>query len=859
MSTLYLEPKVTAALGPTNTGKTHLAVERMLARSSGVIGLPLRLLAREIYDRVAQQKGPSAVALVTGEERIAPAGARYFVCTVEAMPQNRETAFVAVDEIQLAADLERGHVFTDRLLHARGTEETMLLGAETMRPLVRALVPEAVHDRRERFSQLTHVGPTKLTRLPRRSAIVAFSAEEVYAIAELMRRHRGGAAVVMGALSPRTRNAQVELYQSGEVDFIVATDAIGMGLNLDVDHVAFASLSKFDGARRRGLTPAEIAQIAGRAGRFRQDGTFGVTGDCKPIPEDVVARVVAHEFDPVAAIQWRNAALEFASLESLQASLETPSPGPTLRRAREAVDEIALKALADDPEIAGHARGEAAVRRLWAACQLPDFRRVTVDLHVRLIGRIARALLTPPGRLPETWIAAEAEKLDRTEGDVDALSSRLAHIRTWTYAANRADWLADPEHWRDATRAIEERLSDALHEKLTQRFVDRRSNAILRGLRMKADLAAAVNEKGEIEVEGHFVGEVKGLAFRADTRGDRIDQRALANAAARAVKPEIDRRLGALARAGDDDLRLDDEGRVHWRGDPVARLAPGPHALAPSIALIGGELGAAPAQERAARRVEAWLAAEIARDLAPLERLREAGRDGTLKGLARGLAHRLVENLGALERRAHEDVVAELSGAERRAIRELGVRLGEHSVFLPALLKPRPTRLLALLFAAGSQGGGARALLPPPGRVSLPAPERGRDAALGVAGYRRFGGLAVRLDMLERLADALREARKTASEAPFAVDPATAALLGCSREELHSVLRGLGYRPVKPPKDAPPAPDAPALWRAPRPRRARTASPPARPTASPFEALAELKPSEPKATARRRRKRPRRA
>jgi ATP-dependent RNA helicase SUPV3L1/SUV3 len=856
MSTDRFEPKVTAALGPTNTGKTHLAVERMLARSSGVIGLPLRLLAREVYDRVAREKGPGAVALVTGEERIAPPGARYFVCTVEAMPREREAAFVGVDEIQLAADPERGHVFTERLLHARGTEETMLLGAETMRPLVRALVPEADHDRRERFSKLTHVGPIKLTRLPRRSAIVAFSAEEVYAIAELMRRHRGGAAVVMGALSPRTRNAQVELYQSGEVDFIVATDAIGMGLNLDVDHVAFARLSKFDGARRRPLTAAEIAQIAGRAGRFRSDGAFGTTGGCKPIPEEIVARVEAHEFDPVQAIQWRNADLDFATIESLSASLEAPSPLPALRRAREAVDEIALKTLAEDPEIAPQLRSEAAVRRLWAACQLPDFRRATVDLHVRLVGRIARALLTPPGRLAESWIAAEAEKLDRTEGDVDALSARLAHIRTWTYAANRADWLADPGRWRDQTRAIEERLSDALHEKLTLRFVDRRSNAILRGLRLKADLAAAVNDKGEIEVEGHFVGEVRGLTFHADKRGDRIDAKALANAAARAVKPEIDRRLGALARAGEDELRLDDEGRIHWREHPVARLASGPHALAPAVTLIGGELGGAAALERAARRVEAWLVGEIARELAPLERLREAGRDGSLKGLARGLAHRLVENLGALERRAHEDVVAALSGAERRAVRALGVRLGEHSVFLPELLKPRPARLLALLHAAGPQGGGARPVLPQPGRVSLPAPEPGRDAALAAVGYRRLGALAVRLDMLERLADALRDARKAAGPSAFAAAPEHAALIGASREELGRVLRALGYRRVTPAEPGPPDAEAPELWRAPRPRRPRPAPRSARPADSPFEALAELKP---KPAAPPRRRRPRRA
>ena len=538
---------------------------------------------------MAREKGPSAVALVTGEERIAPADARYVVATVEAMPQAGDFAFVGVDEVQLAADPERGHVFTERLLNARGVEETMLLGAETMRPLVRTLIPRAEHDRRERFSTLTHVGPIKLTRLPRRTAVVAFSAEEVYAIAELLRRHRGGAAVVMGALSPRTRNAQVELYQSGEVDFIVATDAIGMGLNLDVDHVAFASLTKFDGSRRRALTPAEIGQIAGRAGRFRSDGAFGTTGDCRPIPEEAVTRVEEHTFEPVHALQWRNADLDFTDIEALQASLAAPPPDPALRRTREAVDEIALSALAEDADIGPRLRSEAALRRAWAACQLPDFRRATVDQHVRLIARVTRGLLGPGGRLPDTWLTAETERLDRTDGEVDALAARLAHIRTWTYVANRADWVAEPERWRATTQAIEERLSDALHERLTQRFVDRRSSAILRGLRLNADLLASVNDKGEIEVEGHYVGEVRGLTFHADRRGDRIDAKALSNAATKAVKPEIDRRLGALARDGDDAVRLEDDLTVAWRGDPVGRLVPGAHELAPRVELIGGD------------------------------------------------------------------------------------------------------------------------------------------------------------------------------------------------------------------------------------------------------------------------------
>ncbi|MGD2131535.1 MAG: helicase-related protein [Maricaulaceae bacterium] len=855
------EARVTAALGPTNTGKTHLAVERMLGRGSGVMGFPLRLLAREIYDRVCKAKGPSAVALLTGEEKIAPPEARYFICTVEAMPQNKETAFVGVDEIQLAADPERGHVFTDRLLHARGSEETMLLGAETMRPLVRALVPEAWQDRRERLSTLTHIGPVKLTKLPRRTAVVAFSAEEVYAIAELMRRHRGGAAVVMGGLSPRTRNAQVELYQSGEVDFIVATDAIGMGLNLDVDHVAFASLSKFDGMRRRPLTAAELAQIAGRAGRFRADGTFGATGDCAPIDPETVERIENHRFEPVRAIQWRNADLDFSSVDALQTSLAAPSPAPALRRARQAADEAALAALADDPDLGPQLGNAAAVRRAWSACQLPDFRRATVDQHVRLVARIARSLLGPEGRLPEAWIKAETEKLDNTSGEVDALAARLAHIRTWTYAANREDWLADAAEWRERARAIEERLSDALHERLTQRFVDRRSSAIMRGLRANADLVATVSERGDVEVEGHFVGELKGLSFAPDKRGDRLDARALSNAALSAVRPEITRRLGAIAQASDDAFSLGDDLKITWDAAPIARLAPGSHALSPRIELLGGDLASGPAAERAVKRLETWLDRQIDLQLGPLNAVRRAPREGAVAGLARGLCHELAAGLGVVDRRAHDELVADLSAAERRSVRALGVRIGEFSVYLPALIKPAPARLLALLHAAAQPKGGARPFLPQPGRTSLPASGRRSQTAYAAAGYRRCGPLAVRLDMLERLADALRDARRAAKHQPFAVAPEMLALLGCSHEDFAGVLRALGYRSKRSkPTEAGAEAETPAptLWTPPRPPK-RSVRPKPAADASPFAALAELSPGGKAPASRRPRSKRRRA
>ncbi len=526
-----LAPRITALLGPTNTGKTHFAVERLLGHRGGVIGLPLRLLAREVYDRVVKAKGKGQVALVTGEEKIVPDRPSYFVCTVESMPLERRFAFVAVDEIQLAADPERGHVFTDRLLRARGSAETMLLGAETVRPLIRRLVPEAEFVGRPRFSTLAFAGHKKLSRLPRRSAIVAFSATDVYAIAELVRRQRGGAAVVLGALSPRSRNAQVAMFEAGEVDYLVATDAIGMGLNLDLDHVAFAKLRKFDGRRLRTLYAPEIAQIAGRAGRHMSDGSFGTTAEAGELEPGVVERVEGHRFRALRTLHWRNSALDFRSLGALRASLEAP-PEEGLRKilqpARLAVDEVALETLAKDEEIAKRARGRAAVRLLWEVCQIPDFRKTLAEEHAALLGRIFGHLSGPGESLPNDWVAAQVDRLDQSAGDIDTLSARIAHIRTWTYISHRQGWTRDAGHWQQRTRAIEDRLSDALHERLTQRFVDQRTAALVRRLKDREPLLGSVSAAGEVLVEGHQVGRLEGFRLALEeAHGNSLEARAV--------------------------------------------------------------------------------------------------------------------------------------------------------------------------------------------------------------------------------------------------------------------------------------------------------------------------------------------
>src|SRR5919205_1031706 len=528
---------VTAVLGPTNTGKTHLAIERMLGHSSGVIGLPLRLLAREVYNKIADRAGPDSVALITGEEKIKPKNPRFWVSTVEAMPRDLDVSFLAIDEIQIASDLERGHVFTDRILNRRGRDETLLLGAATMRPIIERLLPGVSMITRPRLSQLEFAGDRKITRQPRRTAIAAFSAEEVYAIAELIRRQHGGAAVVLGSLSPRTRNAQVAMFQNGDVDYLVATDAIGMGLNLDVDHVAFASDRKYDGYQFRRLTPAEFAQIAGRAGRATRNGTFGTAGRCAPFEPELVNALQNHTFDSIKMLQWRNSRLDFSSLGSLQVSLALPPGHEVLTRAPVAEDQRVLDHAARDGEVRDMAHGPAAVERLWDACAIPDYRKIAPAAHAELVTTLY-AFLMKKGRIPDAWFAAQVDQADRVDGDIDTLSGRIAQIRTWTFAANRPDWLSDPEHWQGIARGIEDKLSDALHERLAERFVDRRTSVLMRRLRENTTLETEIAKSGEVVVEGHAIGRLDGFIFTPAASAAGSEAKALASAAQKALAGE---------------------------------------------------------------------------------------------------------------------------------------------------------------------------------------------------------------------------------------------------------------------------------------------------------------------------------
>jgi len=766
--------RLTAVLGPTNTGKTHLAVERMLGHATGMIGLPLRLLAREIYDRVAGQMGAHTVALITGEEKILPPNPRFFVTTVESMPLDRSVDFLAVDEIQLCADPERGHVFTDRLLRARGTQETMFLGSDTIRPIMRQLLPDATFIARPRFSDLSYTGPRKLSRLPRRSAIVAFSAEAVYGLAELIRRQRGGAAVVMGALSPRTRNAQVALYQSGDVDFLVATDAIGMGLNMDIDHVAFASLAKFDGESMRPLKAYEIAQIAGRAGRYMNDGTFGPTGEVPPLAPDLVEQIENHRFDPVRVLQWRSHALEFQSINALIESLEAPPPARGLARARAADDLMALKFLAADAEVVALASAPAAIRRLWEVCQIPDFRKATPDEHARLLGQLYRHLMQNDGLLPTDWVARQVERIDCVEGDLDTLSQRIAQIRIWTYVAHRAGWLSDASHWQERTRAIEDALSDALHQALTLRFIDRRTSVLIKRLRQEDELVFEVMGEGEVLVEGEYVGRLSGFQFVADPRGSasELGPKTLRHAATRALGPEIVARAARLAAAPDSALTLNEHGKLWWEGSPVARLSAGAEALSPRVQLLADELLSGTSREAVQARLENFVNTHIARVLAPLIALREAT---DLDGLVRGLAFDLVQNLGGIARSEVAETVRALDREARAKLRKHGVRFGAYSIFLPALLKPAAASLKVLLWtiAEGARFEVQRPQAPAPGLVSVAMESEVPPLFYERAGFRPLGSRAVRLDMLERLADLIRPPKP--EPAPARIAPTTGA------------------------------------------------------------------------------------
>ena len=845
---MYQAPKITILLGPTNTGKTHYALERMLGYQSGMIGFPLRLLARENYDKLVAKVGVSQVALITGEEKILPPQARYYCCTVEAMPLEISTECLAIDEVQLASDRERGHVFTDRILHARGRHETLLLGAETMRPLLKKLLPDAIFETRARLSKLTYNGQKKVTRLLRRSAIVAFSATDVYHLAETVRRQRGGTAIVMGALSPRTRNAQVDMYQSGEVDFLIATDAIGMGLNMDIQHVALAAETKFDGTHMRHLYPTEIAQIVGRAGRYTKNGTFGVTEGCRPLEDKMINAIENHEFSPLKRLYWRNRNLSFESLTRLLNSLEAAPPHPYFYRKADAIDHLTLQALAVIPEIAELASTKTRLKLLWDVAQIPDFRNMMTDSHAVMLAKIFHNLATL-GKLDKKWVADQLSHLERIDGDIDTLMTRIAHIRTWTYITHKTNWTDDPEEWQQLARTIEDKLSDELHYRLTQRFVDKRAAHLSRRLKEATTLISSVKIDGTVIVEGEEVGTLKGFTFEPEISENK--EKAMILAAARKALPEeIKRRVKAVVASDAGAFKLDEKANVNWRDTEIAKLVRSDQLYSPRIEIFDSELLSAEQKKIIKEKLSIVLKEKVNTLLGSLQKLRNLdeslsqndiqnenkskntnGKKKTyvvakeqrvnnsesnfsdnaeiaevsMSGVARGIMFRLYENLGVMDRELIAEQLKEMPDTDKPFLARAGIRVGTETVFMPELLKPAAIKLRVLLYSIFTQQFPVCGP-PPEGRVSIDLVKDVVDNYWLAAGYRRIGDKVMRVDMVERVAALVRTAARVGE---FCVSDEMLSLAGVSRQTMSNMIMDLGFEKVR--EEKPEDPEKPLI------------------------------------------------
>ena len=776
--------KVTAVLGPTNTGKTFFALERMLGYSTGVIGLPLRLLAREIFDKLVVLRGRNLVALVTGEERLIPPNPKYWVCTVEAMPADLGADFVAVDEIQLCGDLERGHVFTDRLMHARGKKETMFMGSETMSHKIQSLIPDVTIIKRDRLSQLTYKGKSKISRIPARSAIVSFSVSEVYAIAELIRRQKGGAAVIMGALSPRTRNAQVELYQNGDVDYLVATDAIGMGLNLDIKHVSFSKLSKFDGRKERSLYPNELAQIAGRAGRYKTNGTFGVTGEAEELEESWSQAIEMNKFSSIKLLQWRNSKLNFSSTDFLIKSLEASPENENFVKAKEGTDLAVLKFLSEKLNFTKNLTSLKDVKMLWEVCQIPDFRKLSENDHSSLLEVIFN-FLRNDGFLSDDWLNDQVRRLDRVEGDIDTLSKRLAFIRTWTYVSYKRSWVNDSLSWQAETRRIENKLSDVLHEKLTQRFIDRRTTVLVKGLKQRESLVAEINQNSEIFVEGQLIGRLVGFCFEKDKSATNEESKALRATAHAVLGPQYQLKSEKLYNSSDEEFSFNESGQIWWRAAAVGKLTVGLNILSPKIIpLVDSEAGTEITQN-IKRRLDHFVTRTIDKQFEPLLNMRS---DDALVGISKGVGYRIIEDLGLIPRNEISADIKVLEQQDRALLRKHGLKFGQFTIFHYLMLKPAPTKLRLLLWSIFANE--AYALPPPAGLVTIPKVEIASPDYYLRAGYKLVGDRALRVDMLERLADLIRTKDVWNG---FEADVDMLSITGLTLEQFAEILRNLGY------------------------------------------------------------------
>ncbi len=784
--------KITAVLGPTNTGKTHLAIDTMLSFESGMIGFPLRLLAREVYDKVIKKVSLDKVALITGEEKIIPSNSKYFLCTVESMPIDKDLEFVGVDEIQMCADHERGHIFTDRLLNMRGSKLTMLMGSHTIKKIISKLDDDIEFINRERLSKLSFAGHKKISRIDRKTAIIAFSAEEVYAIAELIRRQKGGAAIVMGSLSPKTRNAQVELYQSGAVDFLVATDAIGMGINMDLNHVYFSNLKKYDGKKLRKLNLSEIGQIAGRAGRYLNDGSFGITGDCKEIRPDDVDLLEGHKFEEIRSLFWRNSNLNFESPDKLIQSLEEKPQKEWLRKIHECEDEKALKYFLRDKNFNNRNLNTKKLNLLWECCQIPDFVKKTYGNHYEVIENVFKFLSSKKGKITDEFMRIQLMKLDKLEGNVDSLSNRIANVRTWSYVSNKNNWIENQEYWIEKTKLLEDRLSDRLHEELTKTFIDKRASILARGLKQDMEFKTEVLENNDVKIDNQFIGKINGLKLTLDLKKGALetDIKSLKKAARQTIGPELKKRVQNII---DTELiKLSDDSKIYWNNFAIAKLTPGNDYLSPNFELIVDDILEQDQRHKLSLFIKKWIKNKIntvLQSLIDLKNLKE--KNSSIKALA----YQLYENNGVLKRENVSEYLKNLGQYERKILRQLGVKFGRYHIFLYKLIKPEPVTIRTLLWKNYNQKH--LKLKPPTFGLNFieDSNEKNKNFML-LCGFEKFDNIFVRIDILERL---FMQIINSGSEENKEIKliPEMLNLLGCNKENFKKLIKKMNYKVIE--------------------------------------------------------------
>ena len=780
--------KITAVLGPTNTGKTFLAIETMLDFDNGMIGFPLRLLAREVYDKIVKKVGMNNVALITGEEKIIPLNAKYFLCTVESMPIDRKLDFVGIDEIQMCSDHERGHIFTDRLLNLRGEKLTMLMGSNTMKSLISSLEEDIEFISKDRLSELSYNGYKKISRIERKSAIIAFSAEEVYAIAELLRRQKGGAAIVMGSLSPKTRNSQVELYQKGDVDYLVATDAIGMGINMDLDYVYFSNLKKFDGKKLRRLNLSEIGQIAGRAGRSQNDGYFGITGESKEISPEEIELLEKHKFEDIRNIFWRNPNLDFGSIKNLIKTLEEKPNKNWLRRIAECEDEKVLRHLIKDSDLLIDEKlGE--VKLLWECCQIPDFVKKTYGHHFEIVKKVFQFLKSKKAKITNQYMKTQLSNLDKLEGNVDSISNRIANVRTWSYIANKSNWVENQDYWIERTKYLEDKLSDRLHEELTKSFIDKRASVLAKGLKQDIIFETKILENEEVLINDQFIGKLKGLKLNLDLKIGALDAdtKSLKKAARQNVTPEILKRIDEILKT--EEFILNEDFKIYWKNYPIAKLNPGKDYLSPEIDLIIDEMIEFSNQRNLKDYLEKWLSKKIAVELESLFKLKFIKESNPQ---VRALSFQLYENYGVVKREEVASLVKKLSQEDRKSLRKIGVKFGRYHIFLFKLFKPKQVSLRILLWKNFKQNSFE--LIPPTFGLNFTDNKKfANKNFMLLCGFEKFDRFFVRIDILERLFIHIMENNLENNNGVKLV-PEMLNLLGCSKENFIKLIKNMNYK-----------------------------------------------------------------